>query len=157
MRKIHGLTNHKLYWVHHSMNQRCYNPNHPAYKYYGYNHIRVCIRWRRNFKSFYNWAIANGYKEGLEIDRIDNHSNYTPSNCRFVTHSKNICNRSISKNNQTGSVGVHYYKSRKKYISYVNGKQLGYYQNILDAVKARDNYIIKNNLHNKLSDYHEKN
>lgn len=25
-----------------------------------------------DFEAFYDWAIANGYQEGLEIDRIDN-------------------------------------------------------------------------------------
>ncbi len=34
--------------------------------------------------SFYNWAINNGYKEGLSIDRINVNGNYEPNNCRWV-------------------------------------------------------------------------
>lgn len=37
--------------------------------------------------------LANGYKNGLQIDRIDNNGNYEPSNCRFVTPKDNSRNR----------------------------------------------------------------
>ena len=68
----HGLTHHKLYRVWRHMKDRCYNQDTISWKNYGGRGIRVCIRWRRSFKSFYNWAITHGYKEGLEIDREDN-------------------------------------------------------------------------------------
>ena len=31
------------------------------------------------------WAIENGYREGLEIDRIDGTKDYEPLNCRWAT------------------------------------------------------------------------
>lgn len=37
------------------------------------------------------------YKEGLQIDRINNDGNYEPSNCRFVTRIENMANRSVTK------------------------------------------------------------
>lgn len=40
--------------------------------------------WANNYESFYNWAIRSGYKNGMEIDRINNNENYCESNCRFV-------------------------------------------------------------------------
>ncbi len=39
-----------------------------------------------NFVSFYNWAMANGYRKNLTLDRINVNRNYCPSNCRWTTY-----------------------------------------------------------------------
>lgn len=54
--------------------------------------ITVCKEWRR-FKPFEEWSLANGYKKGLQLDRIDNDKGYSPENCRFVSSTQNIRNR----------------------------------------------------------------
>ncbi len=89
----HGLMEHPLYGVWARMNNRCTNPNYKGYHCYGARGIRMCSEWN-DFNVFYEWAIANGYSEGLEIDRRDNDGNYEPENCRFVTSKVNQNNRS---------------------------------------------------------------
>ena len=72
---------------------RCYNPNIETYPLYGGRGITVCEEWRNDKMSFIEWALKNGYKEGLEIDRIDNDKGYSPDNCRFTTRLEQIHNR----------------------------------------------------------------
>ena len=52
-----------------------------------------------DFISFKTWALENGYKDNLTIDRINNDGNYEPSNCRFITIAENSRNRSSTKLN----------------------------------------------------------
>lgn len=91
----HKLTTTPIHNLWKNIRQRCSNQNHPRYNDYGGRGIFVCEEWNE-FTNFYKWCIANDYKEGLQIDRIDNNEGYSPGNCRFVKCITNNRNRRIS-------------------------------------------------------------
>lgn len=79
-------------WI--SMKRRCYKRTDVNYAYYGARGIRVCSDWYASFARFKEWALANGYKPGLIIDRENNDKEYSPENCRWVTPKVSVMNRS---------------------------------------------------------------
>lgn len=94
----HGLRHHRLYNIFSGMKDRCYNKNNKRYKNYGGRGIEICQEWLKDFVNFYNWSIANGYKDNLTIDRIDNNGNYEPANCRWISIQAQNWNTSRTKN-----------------------------------------------------------
>lgn len=97
---VHGKRHSKLYLKWQNMKKRCYNAKADRYKNYGgkaNNPITVCPEWANSFKAFYDWAISNGYKDGLSIDRIDNDKGYCPENCRWVTFLEQANNKTTNK------------------------------------------------------------
>lgn len=76
--------NKRLYAAWNGMKQRCLNPKNASYHNYGGRGIKIAPEWANDYKTFYDWAITSGYREGLQIDRIDNEGDYCQENCRFV-------------------------------------------------------------------------
>lgn len=87
----HGMTGTKIHEVWKEMLRRCKDKNIKSASYKK-NGISVCSDWK-SAKSFIDWALSNGYAEGLQIDRRDNKLGYSPSNCRFVTPKENANNK----------------------------------------------------------------
>lgn len=83
---------HRLYKIWAGMKMRCLNPNEPSYVNYGARGITLCDEWMQ-FKPFAEWALKNGYRDDLEIDRIDNDRGYCPENCRWVSRQQNQLNK----------------------------------------------------------------
>lgn len=84
--------NHTLYGVWMTMKHRCEDKKRAKYKDYGARGIKVCSDWQ-DPNAFIDWALANGYERGLQLDRINNDGNYCPENCRWITPKENSRNR----------------------------------------------------------------
>lgn len=83
--------------VYYAMLDRCHNPKDKGFRYYGAIGIRVCDEWRQDGQKFFDWAISNGWKKGLQLDKdiLCKKLNispaiYSPTTCLFVTRAENI-------------------------------------------------------------------
>jgi len=79
----HGFKGTRLYNIWKGIKKRCHNPNSSIFKNYGGRGIDVCQEWGE-FVPFKEWALANGYKDNLSLDRINTNGNYEPDNCRWA-------------------------------------------------------------------------
>lgn len=89
----HNASYSRLYKIFVGMKTRCYDQKHHTYKYYGAKGITICDEWLSNFEVFQEWALANGYKDNLTIERKDNLLGYCPNNCTWITIQEQAINR----------------------------------------------------------------
>ena len=151
----HGLTNSRFYKTWEHMVGRCINPNTKNYKDYGARGIIVCDEWL-DIRNFTEWCNSTYPKlEGYTLDRINNDKGYSPENCTWSDKTAQVLNRRIMKNNKSGVVGVRYHSRDGVWTAYISvnntRKHIGSYKTKEEAVQARDNYVIENNLPHKLS------
>ncbi len=92
----HGQST-RLYRIWRGMLSRCYTKSATEYDRYGGRGISVCDDWRYDYCSFMDWAMSNGYSDDLTIDRINNDSDYSPDNCRWVPFEKQLLNKSNNR------------------------------------------------------------
>lgn len=148
--KDNAITDNKrLLKCYHHIKDRCYNPNGKGYKNYGARGVVMCDEWLNDFKTFYDWSMANGYKDNLTIDRIDVDGNYEPSNCRWVD-----INTQANNKQNTVYLTLFDVKLPLGYWSKLTGvnshtlqhrKKLGY--NDDEVINGKDIYIEYNNSH----------
>ena len=154
----HGLHNNKFYKTWKNMMGRCYNLKNKHYQSYGGRGILVCIDWQ-DLANFVSWAEST-YIEGMTMDRINNDGNYEPTNIRWADKTTQALNKRTSKSNTSGFVGVSWHKGNNKWVAQVGSNNklinIGSFKTLEEAVLARDNYIIENNLPHKLSTDYKK-
>ena len=155
LRITHGLRTNKFYQTWYGMLQRCTNTMRQDYKNYGGRGIIVCEEWL-NIRNFVDWCdLTHPNQEGYTLDRINNDKGYSPENCTWSDKSTQAINRRMRRTNTSGFVGVGFNKSKGKWEASLKlnniYKYIGSFLTIEEAVQARDNYIIENNLPHKLS------
>ena len=136
----HGESSTKLYRLWQEIGRR-----HIKYpKYYG--HIRRCKEWD-DFTVFRDWALASGYREDLTIERIDSDKDYSPDNCRWDTRQVQSENQKQRTPTATGVRGITFKQGKYQARIGHNGKRyhLGYFDELEDAVKARNEFITEHN------------
>lgn len=90
--KTHGMSGTRLYKVWSYMITRCYNEKCQHFSDYGGRGIKMSDEWRNDYMNFYH-DMKDGYKRGLQLDRIDVNGNYCKENCRWVTGKQNSRNK----------------------------------------------------------------
>jgi len=144
----------KLYRIHEKMKQRCHNEKAPDYNRYGAKGIKLCEEWQ-SYYNFKEWSLKNGFSYELTIDRIDSTKGYCPENCRWSDIFVQNANRGISKRNTSGYIGITFIKNKNMWKATISIKNkvkfIGMYKNKIEAAKARDTYIVENNLPHKLN------
>ena len=95
--------------------------------------ITVCDEWLV-FENFRDWALSHGYKEGLQIDRVNNDAGYCPENCRWVTPKENMNNRRNTIRLEDGT-SLAMFCSKVGIQTRENGKMTKQYSRIVDAYR----------------------
>lgn len=99
--------NSRLNYIYANMKNRCYNEKNIHYQNYGGRGITVCDEWlnkeivcypsTKGWLAFKEWALSNGYREDLTLDRIDTDKSYSPENCRWISQK---CQQNNRRNNR---------------------------------------------------------
>lgn len=94
MGKHHGEVGTRLYRIWCCIKRRTVYHGHEKWaRSYADLGVTMCDEWASSYMAFKDWALRSGYRDDLEIDRINNNGNYEPSNCRWVTRHENAMNR----------------------------------------------------------------
>jgi hypothetical protein len=98
----HGSHANREYscWI--GMRERCLNPKHHAWKYYGGAGIKVCAEWAGSFEAFLR-DVGPRPSMRHTLDRIDGTKGYGPGNIRWATRREQALNRRTTRMVTIGS------------------------------------------------------
>ena len=122
----HKVAEHRRLWhIWNGIKKRCLFENDARYHQYGGRGIKMDMSWAESFDYFADWALANGYRDDLTIERIDVNGDYCPDNCTWITIRDQA-------NNKRDTIWVDYHGRRVQLIKICNEKGLKY-----DAIHNR--------------------
>lgn len=128
-----------------AMQARCNDKNNHRYSDWGGRGITVCKRWD-DFRVFLE-DMGKKPSPDYSLDRIDNDGHYEPSNCRWSTRQEQALNKRIRSDNKSGHSGICWNKEANAWRVrvHIDGKRqfVGDYKTLEEAVKAKENAIIK--------------
>lgn len=125
-RYVHQIKDHKGLWsIWNGIKKRCLFETEPRYAQYGGRGIKMDSSWAESFDSFADWALSNGYRDGLTIERIDVNGDYCPQNCTWIT-------REEQANNKRETIWVDYHGRHIQLVKLCKEKGLSY-----DAIHNR--------------------
>ncbi len=87
----HGQAGTQAYHSWRNMMMRCYDETRDDFHRYGGRGISVCGEWHK-FDAFFA-DMGQPPEAGMQLDRIDNESGYSPDNCRWTTRKIQCRNR----------------------------------------------------------------
>lgn len=149
-----GNEKHPLYsrWL--AMRQRVYNPTNNSYKNYGKRGITI-EDGLDDFLTYVTYITKlPKYSEenlnNLQLDRIDNNSNYRFGNLRWTDRSTQIANQRPNSRGFNKYTGICWSKAHSRWVARVDYRGSTYcsstHSSQEEALKARNSCIKDNNL-----------